>query len=175
MNNKLFSIFKDKQTTIEFFKSIAVGLASNTIDFLLTAVFLYAYGNEYYNGFFGVFSGATITGTPYTPQFSVYITATVIGYITAILVNYFLSSVFVYKYGNVGRSSHGFAKFMLLSAIGLGLTSFGSWLGYDVMGGNLWVVKLIVQFFVFIYNFSTRRLLIFNANLIRDDDNTISL
>ncbi len=39
----------------------------------------------------------------------------------------------------------------------------------------MWIVKLIVQFIVFIYNFVTRRLFIFNVNLIRDDENTINL
>ncbi|MDE6200947.1 MAG: GtrA family protein [Clostridiales bacterium] len=163
-----------KQTTLEFLKSVAVGLASNAVDFLLTAVFLYAYGHEHYDGFWGVFSGATVGG-PYSPQFSVYITATVIGYISAVLVNYLLSSIFVFKYGNVGKNKYGFLKFIFFSAIGLGLTSLGSWIGYDVIGGNIWVVKLIVQLIVFVYNFITRRLFIFNVNLIRDDENTINL
>ncbi|MDE7164461.1 MAG: GtrA family protein [Clostridiales bacterium] len=167
--------FLKKQTTLEFLKSVAVGLASNAVDFLLTAVFLYAYGHEHYDGFWGVFSGATVGGTPYSPQFSVYITATVIGYISAILVNYLLSSIFVFKYGNVGKNKYGFLKFLFFSAIGLGLTSLGSWIGYDLLGGNIWVVKLIVQLIVFVYNFITRRLFIFNVNLIRDDENTISL
>lgn len=167
--------FLKKPTTLEFLKSVAVGLASNAVDFLLTAVFLYAYGHEHYDGFWGVFSGATVGNVPYTPQFSVYITATVIGYISAILVNYLLSSIFVFKYGNVGKTKYGFLKFLFFSAIGLGLTSLGSWIGYDLLGGNIWVVKLIVQLIVFVYNFITRRLFIFNVNLIRDDENTINL
>ncbi len=175
MRKGIFSVFKDKQTTIEFLKSIAVGLASNAVDFLLTAVFLYAYGNEYYDGFIGVFSGATKGGIVYEPTLSVYITATVIGYVAAILVNYILSSVFVFKYGNVGKNSHGFIKFVIFSAIGLGLTSLGSWIGYDIIGGNIWIVKLLVQLIVFVYNFITRRMFIFNVNLIRDDENTINL
>lgn len=170
-----FLAYLKKQTTLEFLKSVAVGLASNAVDFLLTAVFLYAYGHEHYDGFWGVFSGATVNNVPYSPQFSVFITATVIGYIAAILVNYLLSSIFVFKYGNVGKNKYGFLKFVIFSAIGLGLTSLGSWIGYDVIGGNIWIVKLIVQLIVFVYNFITRRLFIFNVNLIRDDENTISL
>ena len=170
-----FAAFKNKQTTVEILKSVAVGLISNAVDFLLTAIFLYAYGNKYYDGFWGVFTGATTSGTPYSPQVSVYITATVIGFVFAILVNYILSSIFVFKYGNVGKNKRGFIKFLIFSAIGLGITSLGSWIGYDVIGGNMWIVKLIVQFIVFIYNFVTRRLFIFNVNLIRDDGNTINL
>lgn len=175
MKNGIFSAFKNKQTTVEFLKSIAVGLFSNAVDFLLTAVFLYAYGHEFYDGFWGVFSGATTGGAEYNPPSSIYVSATAIGFVTAILLNYLLSSVFVYKYGNVGKNKRGFIKFILFSAIGLGITSLGSWLGYDVIGGNMWIVKLIVQFIVFMYNFITRRLFIFNVELIRDDENTISL
>lgn len=174
MKKEFLEILK-KQTTLEFLKSMAVGLASNAVDFLLTAVFLYAYGHDYYDGFWGVFSGATVGNVPYSPTFSVYITATVIGFISAIFVNYVLSSIFVYKYGNVGKTKFGFIKFMFFSAIGLGLTSLGSWIGYDVIGGNIWVVKLIVQLIVFVYNFITRKLFIYNVNLIRDDENTINL
>ena len=174
IKERLLAVLK-KQTTIELFKSIAVGLASAAVDFLLTAIFLYAYGNAHYEGFWGVFSGATVDGLPYSPQFSVYITATVIGFISGVLVNYILSSIFVFKYGNVGKSKRGFIKFMLFSAIGLGLTSLGSWIGYDVIGGNLWVVKIIVQFIVFIYNFITRRMFIYNVKLIHNDENTINL
>lgn len=175
MKKNIFQIFKDKQTTIEFFKSIAVGLISSAIDFLLTAIFLYIYGHKQYNGFIGVFSGATVNGIAYNPPTSVYIAATVIGFVSAVLVNYILSSVFVYKYGNVGKNKHGFIKFIILSTIGLGLTSLGSWIGYDVIHGNLWLTKLIVQFLVFIYNFITRKLFIYNVNLIRDEEHTINL
>lgn len=171
--NRFFSALKG-QTTLEILKSIAVGLASNAIDFLLTAVFLYAYGHMHYDGFWGVFSGATVNG-PYSPPVSVYITATVIGFITAVLVNYLLSSVFVFKYGNIGKNKAGFIKFLIFSAIGLGITSLASWIGYDVIGGNIWVVKVIVQLMVFVYNFITRRLFIYNVELIRDDENTINL
>ncbi len=172
---KFISALKDKKTVIEILKSIGVGLASNAVDFLLTAVFLYAYGHEHYKGFFGVFSGATVDGNPYSPPFSVYITATVIGFSTAVIVNYVLSFVFVFKYGNVGKTKIGFIKFVIFSLIGLGITSLGSWIGYDVLGCNLWLTKLVIQLIVFVYNFITRRLFIFNVDLIRDDENTISL
>ncbi len=174
MKKEFFELLK-KQTTLEFLKSIAVGLASSAVDFLLTAVFLYAHGHDFYVGFWGVFSGATVGNVPYSPTFSVYITATVIGFISAVFVNYVLSLIFVYKYGNVGKNKYGFIKFMFFSAIGLGLTSLGSWIGYDVIGGNIWIVKLIVQFIVFVYNFMMRKLFIFNVNFIRDDENTINL
>lgn len=175
MKFELFNVFKNKQTTLELLKSIGVGLLSNAVDFLLTAVFLYAYGHEYYDGFLGVFTGATISGEPFDPTFSVYIIATVIGFTIAVLVNYVLSSFLVFKYGNVGKTKLGFIKFTIFSIIGLGITSLGSWIGYDLIGGNMWVVKLIVQLIVFVYNFITRRLFIYNVALIRDDENTIKL
>lgn len=175
MKKGFFAAFKNKQTTLELVKSIAVGLASNAVDFLLTAVFLYAYGHDGYDGFMGVFTGATKGNISYSPPFSVYITATVIGFIAAVTVNYVLSTFFVFKYGNVGKGARGAIKFIIFSLGGLGLTSLGSWIGYDILGGNIWIVKLIVQFIVFVYNFITRRLFIYNVNKIRDDENTIKL
>ncbi len=174
MKFDIFSAFKNKQTTIEVLKSIAVGLVSNAVDFLVTALFLYAYGHDSYAGFGGVFTGATVGGA-YDPPTSVYITATTIGFVSAVLLNYFLSSIFVFKYGNVGKNKNGFIKFIIFSALGLGITSLGSWIGYDLCGGNMWITKLIVQIIVFVYNFITRRMFIFNVDLIRDDENTISL
>ncbi len=175
MKFKLAEAFKDRQTKIEFFKSIAVGLASNAVDFILTAVILYAYGHEYYDGFWNVFTGTTIGGAVYVPPTSVYIFANAIGFVAAVVLNYFLSSMFVFKYGNVGKNKSGFIKFVVFSAVGLGITSLGCWIGYDVCGFNLWLTKLVVQFIVFVYNFITRRLFIFNLDLIRDDESTINL
>lgn len=175
MSSRFLGLFKNKETAVELLKSIAAGLASNAVDFLLTAVFIYIYEHEHYKGFWGVFTGNTADGLPYSPTFSVYITATVIGFISAVIVNYLLSSVFAFKYGNVGKNKRGFIKFVIFSCIGLGLTSLASWIGYDILNGNIWIVKLIVQFIVFIYNFVTRRLFIFNVKLIRDDENTINL
>lgn len=175
MKRNFFASLKDKQTVIEILKSIAVGLFSNAIDFLLTALFLYAFCHEHYNGFWGVFTGATIDGLPYDPPSSSYIIATAIGFIAAVVVNYILSSIFVFKHGNVGKTKFGFIKFAVFSAVGLGLTSLFNWIGYDVLGCNPWLTKLVVQFIIFFYNFITRRLFIFNAELIRDDEHTIKL
>ncbi len=175
MKFTFFSELKDKKTLLELLKSMAVGLFCNAIDFLLSAAFIYAYGHEIYDGFWGVFTGATVTGVPYDVPSSIYITANAIGFVTAVLLNYILSSVFVFKYGNVGKNKIGFIKFIVISLIGLGITSLGSWIGYDLLGCNLWLTKLVVQFIVFIYNYLMRRFFIFNINLIRDDENTISL
>lgn len=172
---KFFSELKDKKTVIEILKSIAVGLASSAVDFLFTAIFLYATESSNYKSFFGVFAGVTVDGVPYSPPFSIYITATVIGFTAGVILNYILSSIFVFKYGNIGKSKSGLIKFFGFSLIGLGLTSLMSWIGYDVLGCNLWLTKLVVQLIVFVYNFVTRRLFIYNLNLIRDDENTISL
>ena len=166
----IFSMFKDKHAVIEFLKSMAVVFFLNAVDFLLTALFLYAYGHEHYDGFLQLF-----TGGGYEPPTSIYITANVIGFVCAILVNYLLSSIFVFKYGNVGKTKKGFVKFLLFSLLGLGLTSLGCYIGYDVLGCNPWLTKIVIQCIVFVYNFITRRLFIFNVDLIRDDENTINL
>lgn len=164
-----------KQFGGEFLKSIACGIFSNTLDFILTAVIIYAAGHEHYPNFFAAFTGQTIDNIAYSPPSSIYLSATVLGFVVAVIVNYILSYHFVYKNGNVGKNKKGFLKFIIFSAIGLALTSLGSWIGYDVLGGNMWITKLIVQLIVFVYNFLTRKFFIFNIDLIRDDENTIQL
>ena len=139
-----FAMFKDKQAVIEFLKSMAVGFFSNAVDFLVTALFTYAYGHEHYTSFVDFFMGNS-----YNPPLSIYITANVIGFTCAVLLNYFLSSFFVFKYGNVGKTKKGFLKFIIFSLIGLGLTSLGCWIGYDLLDCNPWLTKIVIQCIVF--------------------------
>ena len=40
MKLRIFAAFKNKQTTLEILKSIAVGLASNAVDFFFNPVFI---------------------------------------------------------------------------------------------------------------------------------------
>lgn len=176
MNNKQKKLTKmTKEARIEILKSIGCGLFTSGLDFLITAFIIYIACHDFYANLGGAFTGIDLNGLPYEPPTSVYIYATAIGFTVSVAVNYILSYLFVYKNGNVGKNSKGFLKFVILSAIGLGLTSLGSYIGYDLLGCNIWLTKLVVCLIVFVYNFITRKIFIFNINLIRDDENTIRL
>lgn len=171
----LFDFLRDKRTRKEWLLSMAVGTASTVIDFLVTAAVLYAEGHAYYDGFFAVFSGKTVTGAPHITPTSVYLTSIVLGFLFSFLFNYVMSVFFVYQYGNVGRNKKGFIKFLIFTLIGLSLTTLGNFIGHTVLGGNVWLVKWIVILIVFVFNFYTRKFFIFNIKLIQDDEKTIHL
>ncbi len=175
--NEFFRALKNKRARREYIKSILVGLASTLIDFLITALILYMAGHEHYAGFAGVFTGK-VRGAAYTPPISIYITATAVSFVLSILFNYIMSAFFVYEYGNVGKNKKGFVKFALFALIGLTITTVGSLICshiFGLSGSNIWWIKLLIAFIVFVFNFFTRKYFVFNIALIRDDENVINL
>lgn len=175
---EFFAALKSKRVRREYLKSIAVGIASTVIDFIITALILYMAGHEYYDGFFGVFSGKLKAGAAYATPISIYITATVLSFIVSILFNYIMSVFFVYEYGNVGKNAKGFTKFAVFALIGLTITTVGSLICshfFGLSGSNVWWIKITITVVVFIFNFFTRKYFVFNIALIRDDENTINL
>ncbi len=175
--NEFFHALKNKRARREYLKSIAVGMLSTLIDFIITALILYLAGHEHYAGFSGVFTGKTVGGS-YSPPMSIYITATVLSFIVSILFNYIMSVFFVYEYGNVGKNKKGFIKFAVFALIGLTITTVGSLICSSVFGldgSKVWWIKMIITVVVFVFNFFTRKYFVFNIALIRDDENTINL
>ncbi len=175
---EFFKALKNKRVRREYLKSILVGIASTLIDFILTALILYMAGHEHYDGFIGVFTGKTVTGIPYSPPMSVYVTSLVLSFIVSILFNYIMSVFFVYEYGNVGKNAKGFAKFAIFAMIGLTITTVGSLICshfFGLSGSNVWWIKIIITVVVFVFNFFTRKYFVFNIALIRDDEHTINL
>ncbi|MCI8412861.1 MAG: hypothetical protein HFE47_02030 [Clostridia bacterium] len=173
-----FKAMKSKRVRREFLKSVAVGLASTLIDFLITALILYMAGHEHYSGFSGVFTGKTVDGLSYSPPTSVYITSIVLSFVISILFNYIMSMFFVYEYGNVGKNAKGFTKFAIFALIGLTITTVGSLLCslvFGLNGSKIWWIKITITVVVFVFNFFTRKYFVFNIALIRDDENTINL
>ena len=154
-----------------------VGAAATLLDFLFTALILYMAGHEHYDGFIGVFTGKTVGGA-YAPPMSIYITATVLGFIVSVLFTYIMCVFFVYEYGNVGKNGRGFIKFAVFAAIGLTITTVSSLICshiFGLHGSNVWWIKITTAVIVFVFNFFTRKYFVFNIALIRDDENTINL
>ena len=48
--------------------------------------------------------------------------------------------------------------------IGLFINMGGMWLGYDIIGINEWITKIIMTFVVLVYNFVTRKVFIFKKD-----------
>ena len=173
--NEFFHALKNKRARREFLKSVVIGAVGGLLDFMIVAVILYAEGHKYYENFFSVFHGNTISCEPHKPPSSTYLTANLLGFIVSFVFNYVMCCFFVYEYGNVGRNKKGLLKCILFAAIGLGITTLGSLIGYAIMPGQVWIIKIVITILVALFNFFTRKYFVFNIALIRDDENTIQL
>lgn len=69
--NEFFHALKNKRARREFLKSVVIGAVGGLLDFMIVAVILYAEGHKYYENFFSVFLGNTISGEPHKDRKSV--------------------------------------------------------------------------------------------------------
>ncbi|MGX7106366.1 GtrA family protein [Hutsoniella sourekii] len=120
----------------QIIRFILVGGLATLIDFLVLA-FLYHGLNLYY------------------------LIATVIAFIVSTIFNYWASMRFIFKskYGPDQRHKE-FIIFLILSLIGLALTSLLMVLGVDWLGLPVMFAKVLVTGFVMVFNFVSRKLFI---------------
>ena len=120
----------------QIIRFILVGGLATLIDFLVLA-FLYHGLNLYY------------------------LIATVIAFIVSTIFNYWASMRFIFKskYGPDQRHKE-FIIFLILSLIGLALTSLLMVLAVDWLGLPVMFAKVLVTGFVMVFNFVSRKLFI---------------
>jgi len=76
-----------------------------------------------------------------------------------VVVNYILSMRFVFEAKNENKSFE-FVVFVVLSAIGLGLTELLMWVMVDKFSVHYMISKIVVTGIVMVYNFITRKVLL---------------
>lgn len=135
-----------------------VGALATLVDMAAMGVVLYLFDPSLYPHFYNVWYGG---GEPST-------IATVIGtgtgFVLGLVVNYFLSVLFVFSEKGKSKSVFGFAVFAVLSAIGLGIHLVGMYVGYDLLGINEWIVKIVLTAVVMVYNYVSKKLLLFRKS-----------
>ncbi len=84
-----------------------------------------------------------------------YLISCMISFALSVIVNYYLSSKFVFKIEN---NNYKFMIFVLMSVIGLLLNQLFMWLFADKFMIRYTISKIIVTIIVMVYNFISRKL-----------------
>lgn len=132
-----------------------VGVLATVVDMVAMGVVLYLFEPSLYPHFYNVWYGGGEPSTLAT------VVGTGTGFVLGLFVNYFLSVLFVFSEKGKSKSVYGFTVFAILSAIGLGIHLVGMYIGYDLLGINEWIVKIILTAIVMVYNYVSKKLLLF--------------
>ena len=155
---KLIQQFTTKHPRLaEIIRFLIVGGLATIIDFSAMSVTLYCFEPSLYPHFYQVWIGG---GNPSTLAT---IVGTGVGFMAGLIFNYTFSVLFVFHEQGNARSAQGFFMFALLSLGGLLIHLGGMYLGYDVMHINEWLVKIFFTAVVLVYNYLTRKIIIFKA------------
>lgn len=84
--------------------------------------------------------------------------AVALGFVVSVIFNYWASVTFVFEVKQKRSKTKEFIIFVILSAIGLGLTEISMWFGVEVLNINYMIVKIGVAVIVMIFNFVTRKM-----------------
>ena len=156
MISKIKALFEKYPVLGEIFRFCLVGGIATVVDFLIMAVTLYLFHPELYETFWQVFFGGSGN-----PSLLANMVGTGLGFLVGLVVNYFLSVFFVFLHKGDSQTAKGFLQFAFLSAIGLGLHEVGMYLLNELLGVNEWIVKIVMTIIVLIYNYVSRKLIIF--------------
>lgn len=130
-------------TLMEIIRFLLVGGLATVVDYLVMALVCFLFGFSSISE-----SAANVIGTG-------------CGFCVGLLVNYALSVLFVFENKGKSKSAYGFLVFVLLSVVGLGIHLLGMYIGNTLWGLNEWLVKTFLTAVVLVYNYISKRLLLF--------------
>ena len=169
------NFLRTHKTIAEILRFIIVGGIATLIDMLTMGITMYFMQRGIYSSFINVFIHAP------TPSTLATIVGTTIGFLVGLVVNYLLSIWFVFNDKGKSKSAQGFLMFTVLSVIGLLINIVGTYIGFDLMHLNQWLVKIIMILIVLVYNYISKKLLLFkkspakaeNFDAKTDNNNTV--
>ena len=135
-------LFKEKTDNIllQFFRYIFVGGTAFVVDFF----FLY-----FFSDICGIY----------------YLISAVFSFIISVLVNYIMSTKWVFNQDNINNKVLEFNLFILISVIGLGFTEILLYLFTDIFGLYYLISKVIAAIIVMFWNFLARRVMFYGKKL----------
>lgn len=146
----------------EIFKFLLVGGTATVIDFVVMSLVLYLFAPESYDGVISVFYHPD-----YAPSAVATVVATGSGFAVGLVFNYVFSLIFVFSGSDTSKAGTGggFAIFAALSSVGLAIHLLGMYLLSGVAGINEWIVKIFLTVAVLVFNYLTRKYLLFKDDL----------
>ena len=161
MKNLLLKLEEKNPKLYEIFKFLLVGGLATIIDMIAMAVVLYLFDPKLYDYNFIL----TVLGNA-SPTKLATIIGTGAGFILGLIFNYIFSIIFVFNRTNTdfAKTKTGFIVFSALSSIGFFIHTLGMALGYGLLKINEWVVKIILTFVVLVFNYISRKKIIFKKN-----------
>lgn len=131
-----------------------VGVIATLADFIASGIVLYLFAPSLYVNFADIFNseGASVAAQ---------CVSTGVGFVVGVVVNYFLSVFFVFEERGNSQTALGFILFVVLSAGGLAINVAGMYLFVDFAGWNYWLIKILLTCVVLVYNYVTRKFIIF--------------
>lgn len=153
--DKLKNFIAAHPTLCEIIRFLIVGGLATLVDMFVMGLVLYAFDPTLYPKFYNVWIGGSDPTTAAT------VVGTCCGFISGLIINYVLSIIFVFNNKGKSKTVMGFAVFAGLSAIGLAIHTVGMYIGYTLLGINEWIVKIVLTIVVLIYNYISKRLILF--------------
>lgn len=86
-----------------------------------------------------------------------YILSSVISFSVGTLINYYLCTIWIFKVRTVENKNIEFFYYIIITAVGLGLTTLIIWLFTEYFKLNFMLSKLIATFVTVWWNFSARK------------------
>ncbi len=140
MIDKLFRESSDN-LFIQLFRYIFVGGTAFVVDFF----FLY-----FFSDICGIY----------------YLISAVFSFIISVLVNYFMSTKWVFNQNNIQNKVLEFNLFIIISTIGLGFTEILLFVFTDIIGMYYLISKIISAIIVLFWNFLARRVMFYGKDFI---------
>lgn len=142
MKSKIDVLFKEDTDNIflQFFRYLFVGGFAFLVDFFL----LY-----FFSEFCGIY----------------YLISAVLSFIISLIVNYVLSTHWVFNKNQIENKAAEFGVFALIGVVGLGFTEIFLYLFTDVFGMYYMFSKIITTAIVMFWNFIARRVMFYGKEI----------
>ncbi|WP_367269925.1 GtrA family protein [uncultured Methanobrevibacter sp.] len=95
-----------------------------------------------------------------------YLISAVLSFIISVLVNYLMSTKWVFNQDNIQNKVLEFNLFILISTIGLGFTEILLYFFTDIVGLYYLISKVIAAIIVLFWNFLARRVMFYGKDFI---------